>query len=161
MKQTLISIVERLSAQVPALRGVDENWGQLDGYAPSPPVKLPCALVDVEGVQWSDLGDLRQTGAAQVRVTVATLRLSSASAAAPEAQRQRAFEVIDLLADVHRALHGWRPPGNASRLTRTATRMARRDDGIRQYEVLFALQLSDDGAQPQHAKASVTPLITA
>jgi hypothetical protein len=159
MKTILSNILGRLTAEITALKYVDENWGQLDYFGPQHPVKYPCALADIDNAQWSDLGNLSQTGAAQVRITVANLKLSNTSSAAPASQRQKAFEIVDLMTDLHQALHGWRPAPHASRLTRTATRLVQREDGIKQYEILFALQISDASAQPQYATASASPEI--
>ena len=159
MKTILNNILDHLTTEIPALKYVDENWGQLDYYAPSHPVKYPCALADVNNAEWSDLGNLCQTGLAQVRITVADMKIGNTSKAAPASQRQKAFEIIDLMTGIHRALHGWRPVEHASRLTRTATRLIQREDGIKQYEMLFAIQISDETAQPQYAAASASPEI--
>ena len=34
--------MERLQEQVPDLRYIAEDWGQLDFYNDAPPVKFPC-----------------------------------------------------------------------------------------------------------------------
>jgi hypothetical protein len=159
MKQILNSILDRLTTEIPALKYVDENWGQLDYFAPQHPVKYPCALADIDNAQWSNIGNLCQTGLAQVRITVANLRLGNTSKAAPSTQREKAFEIVDLMGNVHRALHGWTPTEHAGRLTRTATRLVQREDGIKQYEILFSLQIADETARPQHTTISVTPKI--
>jgi hypothetical protein len=159
MKTVLNNILDRLTAEIPALKYADENWGQLDYFGPQHPVKYPCALADIDSAQWSDLGNLCQTGAAQVRITIADLKLGNTSKGAPASQRQKAFEIIDLMTNLHRALHGWSPAPHVSRLTRTATRLVQREDGIKQYEVLFAIQISDASAQPQYATGNVSPKI--
>jgi hypothetical protein len=130
------------------LKYVDENWGQLDYFSPSHPVKYPCAIADIDNVQWSNLGNHCQTGVAKIRITIANLKLGNTSNAAPAAQRQKAFQIVDLMADIHRALHGWKPAENAGNLTRNAIRIVQRENGIKQYEILFDLQIADESAKP-------------
>jgi hypothetical protein len=159
MKQVLNNILERLVNEIPALKYVDENWGQLDYYAPEHPVKHPCALVDIDSVQWDNLGNLCQSGLAQVRITVANMKIGNTSGGAPATQRQKAFEIFDLMGKVHRALHGWAASEHAGSCTRATTRLVRRDDGIKQYEMLFDVQLNDYSASPKYGTTAASPVI--
>ena len=42
MKQLLIDLQQRLLTEVPELKYVDLDWGQLSYYFPNPPVQWPC-----------------------------------------------------------------------------------------------------------------------
>lgn len=146
MKQLLSSIKERISEKIDSVRYIDEDWGQLDYYAPDHPVKWPCVLIDISQVRWSNQGKHLQTGIAEVAITVADMKLSNTNRQAPAGQSKAAGHIFDLLQQVFASLHGWAPNQSVGPLTRTLTRKISRDDGIRQFEVVFAAQITDQDA---------------
>lgn len=80
MKNLLEKLQLRLS-EIPQLKYIDENWGQLDYYSPNMPVQYPCVLIDIGQVQYSNLGkDLtkipqqRQIALVQIKITIANMR---------------------------------------------------------------------------------------
>lgn len=80
MKNLLEKLQLRL-AEIPQLKYIDENWGQLDYYSPNMPVQYPCTLIDVQQVQYSNIGkDLtkipqqRQIAQVQIKITIANMR---------------------------------------------------------------------------------------
>jgi len=147
MKQLINLIKFRLQEKVPALKYIDEDWGQLDYYNPNQPVKWPCVLIDVNQVAWTNEGQHVQLGNASVSIRVADMRLSNSNIKAPQAQRTRAEGILDLLTCVHAALHGWTGDNMNSPLTRLTTRKVNRDDGIREFEVIYVSQITDDSAK--------------
>lgn len=97
----LMSVQTRLGESIPELEYIDKDWGQLSYEVPS--VKWPCALLDVENVDYTQEGGGRQMADTQIVITVADLRLTPASLPAPN--RKSAYETIELLGKIHRALH--------------------------------------------------------
>ena len=85
MKALLEKIQQQVS-EIAELKYIDENWGQLDYYSPNMPVQFPCALIDVQQVQFTNLGrDMskkpvqRQIGQVSIKITIANMRLSNSS----------------------------------------------------------------------------------
>lgn len=148
METLLKDIQNRLLAEVPALKYVDEDWGQLDYYSPHFPVKWPCALIDAAQATWSNAGHLLQLGVVQVKVRVADLRLTNTSGAAPQGQKQAAFALFATLSNVYKALHGWSGHNHYSALIRTSNSRVKRDDGVRIYDITFTCQVKDSSAVP-------------
>ncbi len=147
MKNILENIQNRLSA-VAELKYIDENWGQLDDYDNYAPVKFPCCLIDVGSVDYSNLGmdkkampENRQIGSGSMVISVANLKLTHTSLNAPKAQKDIAWEIWDIIENVHKSLHGFRPNENSSALMRTGMRRVKRDDGIQLYEVSYSFSL--------------------
>lgn len=147
MKTILENIQQRLSA-VGELKYIDENWGQLDDYDNYAPVKFPCCLIDIGIVDFSNLGmdkkaipENRQIGSASIVFSVANLKLTHTSLNAPKAQKDIAWEIWDIIENVHKSLHGYRPNENSSALMRTEMRRVKRDDGIQLYEVSYSFSL--------------------
>lgn len=149
MKQLLTDIQNRLLAEVPELKYVDIDWGQLDFYNPHPPVKFPCALIDISNVQWSNVLKKGQMGLATVVITVADLRLSNTSGAAPQGQKDKAMEIFEVLKNIYVALHGWTSHATYSGLIRQANTLRRREDGVKLYQITFTTEVKDYSAIPQ------------
>lgn len=110
----LLSVQTQLGECVPELAYIDKDWGQLSYELPS--VKWPCALLDVENVNYTQEGGGRQMADTQLTITVADRRLTPASLAAPN--REDAYRIIELLGKIHRSLHHF-SDGNYAPLFRT------------------------------------------
>jgi hypothetical protein len=163
MKQLLTDIQNRLAEarhdDKPLFAYVDLDWGQTDFYDGMPPVKFPCTLIDVQNAEYSNEGQLIQLGHVTVQIRVIDMILSRTSAGAPEAQREKAARIFDLLRETHRLLHGWvGTPNRYGRLTRKTLARTRRRDGLHEYTMTFETILTDDSARPQRQVATIKQL---
>lgn len=113
MKQIFLAIQQQLLT-VPALKHIDKNWNQLN-YE-QPPVRWPCALIDIANADYSQVAHLHQIAEADVEIIIADLRFTNTSQRNPN--REDGFDIFTLLDDVHQALQGFRP-ANAQQLVRT------------------------------------------
>ncbi|WP_346236142.1 hypothetical protein ABDK00_016955 [Niabella insulamsoli] len=142
-------IQNRLSAEIPALKYVDEDWGQLDDYSPNPPVKWPCALIDINHVLYSNAGRHSQLGEATITISVADIKLTNSSSKAPAGQKQKQTDYLQLIKSIHIALHGWHGHNHYSSLIRTIFKRVKRDDGVRQHLITYTCQIQDtDSVKP-------------
>jgi len=157
MKKLIADIKDRLVNKVQTLKYIDEDWGQLDYYNPNQPTKWPCVLIDISQAVWANEGKLIQPGLVQVSIRVADMRISNSNIKAPEAQRINAQGIFDQMTFIHQALHGWTADSMNGPLTRTLTRKVKRDDGIREFEMIYSVQLIDDSAAPVTAVYPMTP----
>lgn len=149
MKNLLEKLQLRL-AEIPQLKYIDENWGQLDYYSPNMPVQYPCTLIDVQQVQYSNIGkDLtkiplqRQIAQVQIKITIANMRLTNTSLQAPRRQKEDAWSIWTLIEMIHQKIHGFSPLPNASPLIRTSQNRTLRDDGIQEYEVYYSCEVQN------------------
>ncbi|MBF2708764.1 hypothetical protein [Flavobacterium soyangense] len=149
MKVVLKSIQDKL-ATIPALKYVDEDWGQLDDYSPHPPTQFPLALIDIGSLQYSDIGrdrtatpQNRQMATGTIVISIANLKLTNTSARAPQTQKNQAWAIWDIVESVHAELHGIVVGGSAGAMMRTAMRKVKRDDGIQEYEVTYTIGVSN------------------
>lgn len=148
MKEIIQQVQNRLTAAVPALKYVDQDWGQMDFY-PNPPVKFPCALIDIQSAQYTNAGEFVQQGAATVVITLFDMRLSNSSNAAPEAQKKNAQKIWQLLENVNKALHGQNFLQQGYGLPiRQQMRRTKRNDGCYQTELYYTVQFTDTTCQP-------------
>lgn len=149
MKEILQNIQNHLS-QIKDLKYIDEDWGQLSYYADFPPVQFPCCLIDVSGVQYSNAGrDLQQTpqqrqiGSAEIRLTIAQLKLTNTSLRSPQNQKDNAWAIFNLLEEIHKKTHYFSPKNNVSPLIRLSMRKIMREDGILQYEMTYKTEIQN------------------
>jgi len=160
MKQIIQNIQDKLVQEVPALKYVDQDWGQMD-YFNSPPVKFPCALIDILSVQYTNNGNFIQQGTATVVIRLFDLKLSNSSQAAPANQKENAKKIWQLIEDVNRALHGQNFLQEGYGLpVREQMRRAKRNDGCYQTELYYTVQFTDTTCQPKLIPVSpVTPVL--
>ena len=102
MKHIFLSLQEKL-AEIKELKHIDKNWEQLK--YDQPPVKFPCALLDISSVNYSQLGNLAQTANGIIEITVANLQLTPSSEKAP--RKENAYTVFEIIEKIHQLLHGW------------------------------------------------------
>lgn len=133
MKEIIKSIVTALQTEVPELRYVGEDWGQLD-FEPSP-VQFPCALVDLDGFSFQQMGQRAQTGEGNVYIRVADIN-TRISANAPTRLQDQMYSYYDLLEKIHHAIHGLAGEG-FQQLTQMSLKRVRRDGQTREYMLTF------------------------
>jgi hypothetical protein len=163
MKQLIDNVVARLSAQVPALKYIGQDWGQMDYFDPGrPPVKFPCALVDIQSANYTNDGNLIQQGTATVVVSLYMIRISNNSAGAPDTQKANAAQIWQLLEDINKTLHGQRfLETGMGLLMRTSMRSQKRADGVWLKNIYYTVQFTDNTCAPVLTPVSgVSPHVT-
>lgn len=114
MKNLLNAILTKLQ-EVTELKYIDEDWNQLSD-SPNSPVKFPCALVDFQIPNKSDYLNREQNSTYSIDIIVCHKKLSNSSRNAPDAQKQKSFEIYDIVDEIHNKLHGWHPTPDAGRM---------------------------------------------
>ncbi|MFV0397349.1 MAG: hypothetical protein ACK5JU_04955 [Bacteroidales bacterium] len=158
MEEIIQNIQNRLVANVPALKYIDQDWGQMDFY-PNHPVKYPCALIDIQSAQYTDIGRLIQEGVATVVINIYDLRLSNSSQAAPQTQKDNAMKIWALVKEINKAIHGQNILNDHGIPMRQRMRRTKRNDGIYLTELIYTIQFTDDSCQPQTSPITATPTI--
>jgi len=131
--QILTDIQDQLKA-VKGLRYISEDWGQLE--LDNPPILFPCALVDVDGFNYSQTGNLEQIGEGYIHIRVAEQLLVKVSSTAPEKLTEASIEFFKIMDAVRNKLHGY-SGGRYSKLIRTSFKRVRQNDSIREYIFTF------------------------
>lgn len=146
MKQILQNIQEKLS-EVSELKYIDEDWGQLDYYNPNPPVKFPCCLIDIQNIDFSNIGQdfaqkprQRQKGVFSLKISLADLKLTNTSLLSPKNQKENAWKIYEMAQKVHEKLHGFSPFENCSKMLRTSFSRVMRDDGVQEYAIIYQFE---------------------
>lgn len=135
--EILNSIQQRLSAACGGqLQYIDRQWGQLD-TAERPAVKFPCALVELLGVDYKQLGHRAQLAEGTVGIEVTALRLRPSSSQSHGAGGP--MECYRLCEAVSSALHGFTCDGRSGRMVRVGLEMVRSTSAWETMRVVFRL----------------------
>lgn len=159
MDNIITAFQNQLTANVPAIKYADEDWGQMDFYTDRPPVKYPAALIDIQDIQYTDAGDNRQHGVLTVAVRLYVLRLGNTSHHAPENQKQDVRQGWLACNQIIKAVHGVDFIKNGFAAPRRA-RMQRikRRDGIYQRDIIFNIPFIDKQTVPE--RMAVRPTVS-
>ena len=145
MKQIFLSIQDRLSTMVPALRYIEKNWNQLS--LPQPRVQWPCCLIDLDNIDYSQTSSSDRLADATISLTIATQHNVRSSAKAPS--KSDAYDILDVLESVMEALEGWRVPDTTQALTRTRLQKAYSDQSYYVYTLTLTTawveQVTEEG----------------
>jgi len=154
------AIIERIKQQVPAIRFIDQDLGQLENYDLKPPVSFPCVLMDVgDEFAYSDIGGQQhQLAEGTIMLRLALVQYTQSNNLVPANIRENALQYYELENDLVKALHGWAPTG-FSRMLRRKAITEKREDDIRVRAIPFAISFTDLIAEPETTTTS-TPAPT-
>lgn len=155
MKTVFKNFIERL-AEVPELRFVGEDWGQL--YIDHPPVSFPCALIDLGEINYIQQGRNVQQAEAILNVTVADIFIDGMMAGTPEEVAESECSIYTVIEKVHARLQGYGTEKH-SRLMRVSVRKIPREDTIREFLLTFKFSFSDCAAMPEYNLRPTPPNI--
>lgn len=141
-KELFMAVCDRLRAEVPELRWIDAEMGQLN-VTPRPPVAFPCILVDMWYLQCVSQTAGTQRVRAQFVLRVAFQGCGSTSAEAPEDVRERALQHFDVLERIHAALQWWTNERTINPLQRVSVFPERRADGLKVYQMTYETQFEE------------------
>lgn len=142
-KELLISICDRLKSEVPSLRWIDAEEGQLE-VRERPPVAFPCALVDISYISCKTYTGGRQQVKANVVIRVAFQRVTASSnASAPMPARLSALSRFDTLNAIHKTLQWWNGDGLFNPLRRLRAIPEKRSGDIRVWNMTYETEFMD------------------
>lgn len=141
-KELFIAVMDRLKEQVPALRWIDAEMGQLN-VSPRPPVAFPCCLVEMRYVRCRSLTAGVQRIDAQFSLRVAFQGCGSAAAEAPDSVRVQALAHLDTLEQIHKAMQWWTFDHRINPMQRMSVTPERRNDGLKVYTMVYDTEFAE------------------
>ena len=142
LAQMLCAVEDRI-ARIEGIRMIDRYAGQ-DAYELRPGVSSPTVLVDVEDVEYEEMGGGSQMARATLSVRLYVAHYASACQTAPQTARMQAMSDLTTERALVEALHGWAPTGEdgnewAEPLIRMSSGNENRNDiGLRVRVLRFA-----------------------
>lgn len=150
----IITTINDVLQEISKLKYIDRNWGQLELETPA--VKFPCALTDVETVNYENLLQRHQHATAEISVTVAMLNYHNTSQ--KSTCKADGFDIFSLLETIHSKLQclgtQYLEP-----LTRISLQKIEVDKNYSCYQLRYRTGFNAD-VQTQTTTAKITPKIT-
>lgn len=141
-------IANHLRETVPALKTIDADKGQLANPEKAFPMDYPAVLIDLDNIDWKDLGNKAQQGKSQIGITVAVLPTTHSHQTSPTLDNF--VDEMDVINNVYAALSGFLG------LSRGRTYRQKRWDTVQAYTHLFNTTLTDRSAQKTYSKMQVS-----
>lgn len=107
LAQMLCAVEDRI-AGIDGIRMIDRYAGQ-DNYELRPGVSNPAVLVDVEDVEYEEMGGGSQMARATLSVRLYVAGYASACQTAPQTARMEAMSDLTMERALVETLHGWAP----------------------------------------------------
>lgn len=146
--QIFEAILQRLMT-VTELRYIEQDMGQLENYEKRPAVSWPCALMDIDDFDFSDMeNNLDQLAEGWLQVRVGLVKYTDSNNLTPANIRPNGYKYMEVADKVVKALHGWAPPG-CTRLIRRKSVTEKRDDDIRVKILRFAFSYKESMKPPR------------
>ena len=166
-------LIARIKDQVPSIRYINQDLGQLENYNPStgrPSVTYPCILIDFDNFTANDLGEAAQTLEGEVIIRLALDTWTNASSLSSPELREKSLKYFDVEFDIYRSLSRWSADSlyddnneliaHYGALSRTATSTEKRDDGLRVRVIKFQTSIEDYSVTERLRKTAATAEIT-
>ena len=147
------NLLARLDTNVPDLRWIDLDQGQLETMEKSYPVQFPCCLIDFTNIAWQNVGRQLQAGDVTIMFRIAFDIYDDSNNLTPEASRNAGLLKLRLLNTIHHWLQGF---GGAhyNRLNRIATTSEKRADGLKVYDLIYLTNMRDANGMETRGTAS-------
>lgn len=156
MEHLLYDLIEHIGNNIPDIRTIDEDYGQLemlDDKRKSYPLIFPAILIDSPDATWENIGGLNQKGVCSVNVRLCFDCYDDSHY--NSGQTDRILEREDKRRELHRLLQGHRI-GDSSALIRTSSRFFTTNHGIKVYESTYTLELTEMcQSENQRTKVSI------
>jgi hypothetical protein len=150
-------LLTRLAAQVPDLRWIDYDQGQIDYPAEHYPIDFPAVLIDFENTEWEDIGQQIQGGDVTITFRVVFRLYEDLNNHTPAASRQEGLNKLQLLNTLHKALQGFAGV-HYNALSRVRQFTEKRDDGLKVVAMQYGTYLTDQHAMTTYTEQKVDNL---
>lgn len=145
MKDIYDALLTRLSGQIPALKMIDFDMGQLGvlDLDLRPSVKFPCALIDITYPRCTDISGDIQLVESMIKIRLAFETPLPTDSNATKARRDAALLIFDTVDLVYKALQGYSAAGIFTELSRRSQVPDNRYAGIKIIEMIFDTTFED------------------
>lgn len=144
MESLLENLVRHVGDNMPDMKVVDEDYGQLEALDQTEkdmyPLTFPAVLIEAPSVEWSNIGGLSQKGLATVRVSLIIDCYDDTHYTSGTVEKIAEREKIRRR--LHELLQGHRI-GDESALIRTSSRFYTFNHGIKVYESVYTLEVTE------------------
>ena len=136
-KEIYIALRRHLSDEVPALRFIDWDSGQLNINTERPPIDYPACLIDINLTSCRDLTDREQLVTASIVLKLIFRPNGETGNLAPKRTSEKALECFDIIESVQDAMQGCDLEGTVSAISRASAYKTVRRDRLQVYTITY------------------------
>lgn len=144
MEHLLYDLIEHIGNNMPDIRTIDEDYGQLeilnDESRDSYPIVFPAILIDSPETSWENIGGLSQKGLCTVTVRLCIDCYDDTHY--NSGTTEKILKREEKRKELHRLLQGHCVGGDTA-LIRTSSRFYSVTHGIKVYESVYTLELTE------------------
>lgn len=158
LKTIYTELVKHLRQQVPELRFIDLDRGQLEYPAENYVLLFPAVLLRIDAITWGNIGEGLQEGDLSLQARVCFETWDDINSLTPDEFFERGVENMDITDKVVRALHGL-AGSNFNPLQGASTAQEFRNDGLLVFSETFrALVRRDTMNRPWEFLTPASPI---
>lgn len=149
-----LQLSQHIKTQMPNIRWIDQDFGQLEEFDLRPEVSFPCVLIDFSDAEYEELSSLSQTGTVMISLRLGFAPFSSANQLSPTNVKVKALEYYNLEQQLYEAIQGFETDFTTP-LIRKRAASEKRQDALRIRVLNFTTSYEDYSAAQQPNKQVV------
>lgn len=141
MANLFLKLSDQLTTQVPAIKWIDHDLGQLDFYQTRPPVLFPCVLIDMNNAQAAQKQQQMQLITLNFTLRLATDQYNPTAAVTPLSYKEAGLANYEIEFDIFKAINEWKADGLLYRsIYRSSFESEARQDPFRVRRITFSCE---------------------
>jgi hypothetical protein len=161
--QLFLALSNHIKANVPEIKWIDQDFGQLEQFEYRPAVNFPCVLIDFPMANYSNNSELSQSADITVQLRMGFAPFSQSSTVAPTNSREKALEYYQIEQKIYEAVQGFETEYTQPMIrinAGTEQRLSASDQadsiGLRVRVMNFATQFEDNSKLPVYNQTPAT-----
>lgn len=156
--KVFLAIMARIQSQLPEIKHIDHDFGQLEGNSIRPAVAFPCVLVDFKNFTADSLGASTQMVQGDIVVKLGFAQYSDTSNVNDSLWREFGLSYYDIEWKLNKALHNWTPGDEFGYLTRRAMDSENKPQAIRVRPLTYAFEFEDNSTEEVSGTIAAPPM---
>lgn len=157
LAQAFLAIMGQINKNVPEIKFIDEDYGQLTQFDGRQGVGFPAVLIDFPQINYSDLGGLAQDGLGTVQITLAYPQVVHTSNIITAPMRERGLAYYEIEHKLNSWLHGFSPGDAFGMMTRQGAVGINTPMAIKLRRITYRLGMEDCSASPVYTLVPLPP----
>jgi hypothetical protein len=145
-------IIKQLKTNVPSLKWIGWDNGEIDLVDSSYPISYPNVLIDFVNFSPETVGGNVQIGDLLIRLRISFRIYDDMNSIAPDTSRTAGLTILKQLNEIYKALQGWSGGEHYNELERVAQNREQRNDELTVYTMDFVTNFRDAHASPDYVE---------
>ncbi|MDL2315050.1 hypothetical protein LJC16_02190 [Bacteroidales bacterium OttesenSCG-928-C19] len=156
MDRLFEAIADRLEDKIPELKWIDWEAGQIDYQDEEYPFQFPCCFIDIEGVEWGNVGERLMIGKATVNLRVCFDIYEDFNNKSPD--RKHALKHLRLINKIQKHIQHFSGE-HFNQLNKVRTFPDKRADQYKCINLVYQCGIRDNFGMVDYEKVKATPKI--